>query len=140
MRILESDFNDVQVIWRKFKRLVIVFTQNVFLFFVRASVHYKLWSMTFIITSSILVFLLIISEKILLFFFFAFFFIRRVVLGSWFNCLVLIQAAYLVLLQLVSQKLGQRSLAAPTSVSITSRAKRLTKNLKSTEDEAVGWW
>lgn len=113
----------------KIIRLVIVFIQNVFLFFVLASVHYKLWSMTFIITSSILVFLLIISEKILLFFF-AFFFIRRVVLGSWFNCLVLIQAAYLVLLQLVSQKLGQRSLAAPTSVSITSRANRLTKNLK----------
>lgn len=112
----------------KIIRLVIVFIQNVFLFFVLASVYYKLWSMTFIITSSILVFLLIISEKILLFF--AFFFIRRVVLGSWFNCLVLIQAAYLVLLQLVSQKLGQRSLAAPTSVSITSRAKRLTKNLK----------
>lgn len=114
----------------KIIRLVIVFIQNVFLFFVLASVHYKLWSMTLIITSSILVFLLIISEKILLFFFFAFFFIRRVVLGSWFNCLVLIQAAYLVLLQLVSQKLGQRSLAAPTSASITSRANRLTKNLK----------
>lgn len=114
----------------KIIRLVIVFIQNVFLFFVLASVHYKLWSMTFIITSSILVFLLIISEKILLFFFFAFCFIRRVVLGSWFNCLVLIQAAYLVLLQLVSQKRGQRSLAAPTSVSITSRASRLTKNLK----------